>query len=136
MFADFNIEKFPIIKVKFSKHINEKEFNEFLSKWLILYQNEKKFTFIFDTRYMGFVNPKYIIKIASFIKELKKLPIQYLEKSFIIMNNKTLEVLLKLVFSITSPTNAVYLVKDEEHCEKIQEDIKNNIKITCTHFLP
>lgn len=136
MFADFNIDKFPIIKVKFSKHINEKEFNEFLSKWLVLYQNEKKFTFIFDTRGMGFVHPKYIIKIASFIKELKKLPIQYLEKSFIIMNNKTLEVLLKLVFSITSPTNAVYLVKDEDHCEKIQEDIKNNIKITCTHFLP
>jgi len=136
MFADFNIDNFPIIKVKFNKNINEKEFNEFLSKWLVLYQNEKKFTFIFDTREMGFVHPKYIIKIASFIKELKKLPIQYLEKSLIIMNNKTLEVLLKLVFSITKPSNAVYIVKCDEECDQIQEDIKNNIEITCTHFLP
>ena len=104
MFVEFDETKYPIVRVNFSGVIrNENDFNEFTNKWIELYSRKSKFTFIFDTRNMGMMGPKYCFKMATFIKNLKKRPVQYLEKSIIIVSNRYIRLLLWLIFSIQKP---------------------------------
>ena len=110
MFADFNYDKFPFVFVTFSESLNsEDEFDDFLKTWLILYHNAKDFIFIFDTRLMKNISPKYCIKIALFIKKLRQQPYHYLQKSLIIIDDNRIKKLLDIVFSLQSPVAPVYL---------------------------
>ena len=136
MFAEFNYEQFPIVNVKFNKIINNDDYNLFINKWLLLYQNKKNFTFIFDTTEMGLVNTKYAIKIASFIKDLKKLPIQYLQRSLIIINNKSTELLLKVIFSIQKPISKVYLIRNKDQVTDVYNKSINNEMVNCPYYFP
>ena len=79
MFVTFDETEYPIVKVNFTGVVrSDSDFSQFTDKWLELYERNTKFTFIFDTRNMGLMGPKYCFKMASFIKELKKRQIQYL----------------------------------------------------------
>ena len=49
MFANYNYEKFPIVNVSLGSIDSDNDFKEFTDKWLELYDNKKKFSFIFDT---------------------------------------------------------------------------------------
>jgi hypothetical protein len=110
MFANYNYDNFPIIFVKFSESINsETEFDQFLNEWLILYHNKRDFSFIFDTRNMKNINIKYAIKMTLFIKNLRKEPYHYLQKSLILVNDKHIKRLLDFVFTLQSPVAPVYL---------------------------
>ena len=110
MFADFNYDKLPFIFVIFSESLNsEEEFDDFLKTWLLLYHNQVDFIFIFDTRLMKNISPKYCIKIALFIKKLRKQPYHYLQKSLIILDDNRIKKLLDMVFSLQSPVAPVYL---------------------------
>jgi hypothetical protein len=110
MFAQYNYDNFPIIFVEFSENINsETEFDQFLNEWLILYHNRRDFSFIFDTRNMKNISPKYAIKMTLFIKSLRKQPYHYLQKSLILVNNKHIKRLLDFVFTLQSPVAPVYL---------------------------
>ena len=110
MFAQYNYDNFPIIFVEFSENINsETEFDQFLNEWLILYHNGRDFSFIFDTRNMKNISPKYAIKMTLFIKSLRKQPYHYLQKSLILVNNKHIKRLLDFVFTLQSPVAPVYL---------------------------
>jgi hypothetical protein len=110
MFAHYNYEKFPIVFVTFSESINsETEFDQFLNEWLILYHNRQDFSFIFDTRNMKNISPKYAIKMTLFIKNLRKQPYHYLQKSLILVNDKHIKRLLDFVFTLQSPVAPVYL---------------------------
>lgn len=110
MFAHYNYEKFPIVFVTFSESINsETEFDQFLNEWLILYHNRQDFSFIFDTRNMKNISPKYAIKMTLFIKSLRKQPYHYLQKSLILVNDKHIKRLLDFVFTLQSPVAPVYL---------------------------
>ena len=110
MFAQYNYDNFPIIFVEFSENINsETEFDQFLNEWLILYHNRRDFSFIFDTRNMKNISPKYAIKMTLFIKSLRKQPCHYLQKSLILVNNKHIKRLLDFVFTLQSPVAPVYL---------------------------
>ena len=98
MFVTFDETDYPIVKVNFTGVVrNDDDFSKFTNKWLELYERNQKFTFIFDTRNMGLMGPKYCFKMASFIKELKKQQIQYLEKSIIIVSNRYIRFLLWLI---------------------------------------
>ena len=136
MFAKFNYDEFPIVNVKFKKINNNDDYKAFINKWLLLYQNKKNYSFVFDTTEMGLVNPKYAIKIASFIKDLKKLPIQYLQQSLIIINNKSTELLLKLIFSIQKPISKVYLIRNKEEVKDVYNKSINNEPVNCPYYLP
>jgi len=110
MFAEYNYDNFPNIFVEFSESINsETEFDQFLNEWLILYHNRQDFSFIFDTRNMKNINIKYAIKMTLFIKNLRKEPYHYLQKSLILVNDKNIKRLLDFVFTLQSPVAPVYL---------------------------
>ena len=110
MFANYNYDNFPVIFVEFSESItSENEFDQFLNEWLILYHNRRDFSFIFDTRNMKNISPKYAIKMTLFIKSLRKQPYHYLQKSLILVNDKHIKRLLDFVFTLQSPVAPVYL---------------------------
>ena len=121
MFAEYNYDNFPVIFVSFSESINsEIEFDQFLNEWLILYHNRKDFSYIFDTRNMKNISPKYAIKMTLFIKNLRKEPYHYLQKSLILVNDKHIKRLLDFVFTLQSPVAPVYLWQIDS--ENINED--------------
>tara|TARA_B100000161_G_C33529041_1_gene405035 strand:+ start:57 stop:521 length:465 start_codon:yes stop_codon:yes gene_type:complete len=110
MFAQYNYDNFPVVFVTFSESINsETEFDQFLNEWLILYHNRQDFSYIFDTRNMKNISPKYAIKMTLFIKNLRKEPYHYLQKSLILVNDKNIKRLLDFVFTLQSPVAPVYL---------------------------
>lgn len=110
MFAKYNYDNFPVVFVTFSESINsETEFDQFLNEWLILYHNRQDFSYIFDTRNMKNISIKYAIKMTLFIKNLRKEPYHYLQKSLILVNDKHIKRLLDFVFTLQSPVAPVYL---------------------------
>ena len=110
MFAVFNYDKLPFVLVNFNESINnDEEFDDFLKTWLLLYHNSNDFYFIFDTRRMGIISPVYCIKMALFIKKLRKQPYHYLQKSLIIVNDNRIKNLLDIIFTLQSPVAPVYL---------------------------
>ena len=128
MFAEYNYEKYNreedrIVTVKFNETIeSEEEFDSFLQAWLILYYNRKDYQFIFDTREMGVISLKYSIKMALFIKNLRKERYHYLQSSLILVNNEKIKKLLDFIFMMQSPVAPVYLwMTDEKDEDKIEK---------------
>ena len=136
MFANFDYSSFPLVKVNFTKLLKSEEFDKFLNEWLRIYDRKEYFSFIFNTEEMNFINPKYAIKIASFIKMLKTLPKQYLLFSILIMNNKILETLLKTVLSVQKPSAPLYITKTMTQSLETYSKIIHNKKVDCPYFLP
>lgn len=115
MFAIFNYDEFPIVKVTLNNNIENKEdFENFLNEWLRLYDDEEYFSFEFDTKNVGFINPKYSILMSLFIRELKNRDIQYLTSSRIYVYNKFTKYLLDLIFFIQKPVATVYIHYNDE----------------------
>ena len=115
MFAVFDHDEFPIVKVTLNNNIeNREDFENFLNEWLRLYDNNEYFSFEFDTRNVGFINPKYSVLMSLFIKELKKRDIQYLTSSRIYVYNKFTKYLLDLIFFIQKPVATVHIHYNEE----------------------
>ena len=138
MWAKYDYSKFPIVKVTFNEKINgEEEFNEFLKEWVLLYDNKKDFTFIFDSSNISKFNISYAFKMRKFIKKIKEFPHQYLKKSLIIVSNKYVKYLLSIVFSVQKPIATVYIYDkkpDEELnfnnlMKNIEENINDDFKI-------
>ena len=128
MFAHYNYDNFPVVFVSFSENINsETEFDQFLNEWLILYHNRKDFSYIFDTRNMKNISPKYAIKMTLFIKSLRKEPYHYLQKSLILVNDNTIKRLLDFVFTLQSPVAPVYLWLTEEDSKDILIETINHV---------
>ena len=114
MFAEYDYSNFPIVVVKFRGTIeNSSEFELFINQWKLLYEDQKEFEFLFDMKDMGLVNPLYSFKMASFISELKKEPIQYLKRSKIINVNSFTKYLLHLIFSVQSPVAPVEIYHND-----------------------
>jgi hypothetical protein len=104
MFAIYNYNNFPEVIVSFHGSINnEIDFLSFINSWKALYNDKRYFIFIFDMKEIGFVNPIYCFKMASFISGLKSEKPQYLLKSKIINVNKFMNILLRITFNIQSP---------------------------------
>ena len=111
MFATFDKNEFPIVKVTFSETIiNNADFENFLKEWLQLYDNREYFSFVFDTKNVGIINPKYSILMSLFIKELKNRDIQYLTSSNIYVYNNFVKHLLDLIFFIQKPVAPVHII--------------------------
>jgi hypothetical protein len=127
MWANYDTSNFPIVHVTFESKINEeKDFNDFLQNWIKLYERKENFTFIFDTRNVGFINISYCFKMKTFLGKIKKLPIQYLEKSIIILNNNYIKQLLNIVFKLQKPIATVYIYNSWDKKEKKDKEIDNN----------
>ena len=113
MFAKFIYTSFPIVIVKFSRDIeNTEDFDDFLKKWIELYENKKDFIFVFDATQVGYPSVKYCIRMSMFIKKLRKEKIHYLKNSIIIVKNNRVKNLLNFTFYLQPPVATVYLTKD------------------------
>ena len=111
MFANYNYENFPEVRVIFNGSINhEMDFTLFIEQWKKLYEDKLEFNFLFDMKNIGLVNPIYSYKMASFISELKKQPVQYLTRSKIINVNSIMKYLLSIVFNIQKPVAPVEVI--------------------------
>jgi len=132
MFVTFDEVEYPIVKVNFTGVVrSDNDFSQFTDKWLELYERNANFTFIFDTRNMGIMGPKYCFKMASFIKELKKRQIQYLEKSIIIVSNRYIRFLLWLIFKIQKPVAPVYItdIYQDIFIKMLNDNIQQGLNI-------
>ena len=110
MFCIYNYQDFPNVNVTFHGSIHsESDFALFTDQWKQLYEDKKEFTFIFDMKNIGLINPYWSYRVASFISELKKQPIQYLTESTIINVNTFTGYLLQIVFSVQSPVAPVII---------------------------
>ena len=127
MFVKFNYDNFPNIYVTLGKLNSNEEFNILTNEWLELYEQKIPFTFIFDSTNLEVYNLKYSFKMSEFIYKLKKKPIQYLQKSIIIVNNSFIQSLLDLIFFIQSPVAPVYIIKDINYVQKILDNSLNDI---------
>ena len=128
MFAEYNYDNFPNIFVTFSESINsEEEFDQFLTEWVTLYNNRRDFSYIFDTRNMKNIPFKYAIKMTLFIKNLRKKPYHYLQKSLILVNDNRIKRLLDFVFTLQSPVAPVYIwqINSGHNNENINNDESN-----------
>tara|TARA_B100002051_G_C16739583_1_gene643383 strand:+ start:1157 stop:1600 length:444 start_codon:yes stop_codon:yes gene_type:complete len=139
MFAVFNENNFPIINCVFSKTVeNNRDFSDFLQKWIEFYDNKKDFIFIFDTKNVEDVPLRYSFKMAIFIKELKKRPYHYLQKSIIIVNSKKVKYLLDFIFLMQSPVAPVYILYTDkvDNTQKINNILNGNIDENVTQINP
>jgi len=112
MFVKFNYDNFPKVTVVFGKLESDDDFNILINEWMRLYSEKKEFEFEFDTSNLEVYNIKYCFKMASFIHKLKKEPVQYLQRSTIIVKNSFIHRLLDLIFFIQSPVAPVEIIKD------------------------
>lgn len=110
MFCIYNYQDFPNVNVTFHGSIHsESDFALFTDQWKALYRDKRYFTFVFDMKDIGLINPYWSYRVASFISELKKEPIQYLTESTIINVNTFTGYLLQIVFSVQSPVAPVII---------------------------
>ena len=117
MWAKYDYSNLPVVIVKFESDIkSEEDINKFLDEWMLLYDNKKNFTFVLDTTNMGIIKLKYCNKIRKFVKSMKELNNQYLEKSLVIVSNKAVNHLINFIFKFQKPISNLYLynLKKEE----------------------
>ena len=135
MWAEYNHTNYPVVEVHMKGVIqNNDEFEAFLDGWNDLYDSRRDFVFIFDTREVGWVHPKYAFKMAKFIKDLKKRNYQYLKRSSIIVDSYWVKALLSLIFAIQSPVCPIDYHSDTStvSVEKLQE-IANKRSLSKQH---
>ena len=140
MFAEYDYSLYDtnsIVKIKLNKKIEDnKDFNDFLNKWLELYEREKDFIFIFDTSDVGFIPIKYSIQMSLFIKNLKKREYHYLQKSIIFVKSNIVKRMLDFIFMLQPPVAPVYIINNLDHIQYILEDNIDAIKKKIITIMP
>jgi hypothetical protein len=119
MFATYDLEKWPLVYVNMVGDIKTYvDYKQFTSTWMSLYDKLEPFTMLFDATKFGDVSVFYAIKMAMFIKKIKRKRPQYLQKSIIILESKWLKHLVGLMFFIETPAAPVYVYYTDEHGKK------------------
>ena len=135
MFAEFIESQFPIIKIKLNNSVeDDDDFNNFLNGWLKYYKQKKEVVFIFDTTNVGYIPIKYCFKMSTFIRELKQLDKQYLQRSFIVANSWIVKTLLRIIFTMQSPVAPVYIVKKQIIASLMNQDIIDTKSISLYNY--
>ena len=65
---------------------------------------------------------KYAIKMTLFIKNLRKQPYHYLQKSLILVDDKYIKRLLDFVFTLQSPVAPVYLWQIDSNDSELNKE--------------
>jgi len=116
MFADFNRDNFPIVKVSMNgKPESDEDFDNFLNEWTKLYEERNDFIFLFDTENVSNPDIKYSIRMSQYIKNLRKKDYQFLQKSIILINRNKVRWMLDFIFSIQPPVADVYLIDTNKY---------------------
>jgi hypothetical protein len=124
MWATYNYANFPTIYVTISGSIERtSDFTDFIEQWLTLFNSNKDYNLYFDTVNCGYINIKYAILMAHKIKQFKKKKYSNLQFSKILVANKSILILLRVIFFIESPLAPVEVY------------YKKNNNIVSEHFL-
>ena len=101
MFASYNLDNWPLVYIKLRGDIKSYvDYKQFTDTWLALYNRLEPFTMLFDACEFGDVSIFYAIKMAMFIKKIKRKRPQNLKKSVIMLQSKWLKHLVGLMFFI------------------------------------
>jgi hypothetical protein len=128
---------FPLVIVTLDGNISMEDIQKLMDECESLYLNKKDFYFIFNTLNLGKINFKNIFKIASFIKKMKLKSVQYLKRSIVIIDKTHIfqRNLIRLIFSIQSPSAPVFIAGNAEESLSIHTLLLNNKElpkhITC-----
>tara|TARA_B110001450_G_C17504741_1_gene433875 strand:- start:1 stop:429 length:429 start_codon:yes stop_codon:yes gene_type:complete len=123
IFYHFDLTSLPIIKINLKGEITSKNIDDFLTKWLEIYDLHTKHTLIFDITKTHSQNVQCAIKLAKFIKKVKMEKPQLLQRSIIILNENTLlRYLFKIIFTITKPIAPVFFYWKKKHEKNINTD--------------
>jgi len=126
----FDYSNFPFVRITISEHIRDREdFDFVLEEWLRIYTREQNYYLIFDTTRVKSLPLRYIYDLAKFVKKLKKLEIQYLKSSILIMNSKFTRSLFQLLLKLQKPISEVHIISNDTECNNIIANIKNKTKI-------
>ncbi len=131
MWATFNDTEYPIVSVKLRGKIkNNTDFYNFTTTWESYNLRRIPYVFVFDAREVGFVNIKYAIMMAQFIKELKRKE-QFLQGSIIIVQSKYLRFLLSIIFKLQKPVADVYMTDlySNVFIQKLYNNINGNLNM-------
>lgn len=132
MWAEYNYTSYPVVEVNMKGVIeSDEDFDNFLDNWNKLYEKKRDYVFIFDTREVGWVSPRYAFRMASFISKLKRNNKQYLKQSSIIVDSIWIKSLLKLIFTIQSPVCPIIY-----HSSEKTIDIEEHLKIANKNYDP
>lgn len=102
----------PLVVFEFTREpIADADFDRFLSEWEALHAGPSPFALLFDTARMAIPHPKYCIKMAQFIKKIRRIEPQRLSRSVIVVQSQTIASLLELVFYLQPPVAPVYLTR-------------------------
>ena len=111
MFTKYDYSKYhtdSLVTVLFgTKPVDDEDFQDFLNKWLLLYDLKKDFTFIFNCENVNLVPIKYCIKMSLFIRSLKR-EYQYLKKSIIYIPNRTAKTIRFYFYDSTTSCTSIY----------------------------
>ena len=103
---------FPIIHITFGNTIKDDAvFEQIKNFWMKLYTHEKYFYMIFDTSNMNTLPISYIYKLSKLATQLKKLEIQYMKASILII-----KVICEVCITLLKLQNyiKVYIVKEHK----------------------
>ena len=124
--TQFDDSSFPIVRIKFGNTIKDEELDDFEKFWLKQYLKEQNFYFILDTSNLKKFPLTYVNKFSDFTKKIRKLEVQYLKTSVLLINNPFVRTIYKLYLKIQTPISKVYIVKNlEEMNKKTLELIKD-----------
>lgn len=124
MFAKYNLSKWPLVYIDMVGDIKTYvDYKQFTSTWMGLYDKLEPFTMLFDATNFGDVSVFYAIKMALFIKKIKRKRPQYLQKSIIMLESKWLKHLVGLMFFIETPAAPVYVYYTDEHGKKTLDEL-------------
>lgn len=110
MSATINLEKWPVVLVKFHQ-IKDPQNNMdiFLQKWDTLYMYKQNFDIIFDARDISSFSMKDIFKISQFMMRIRKYKPQYCKNTIMVVKKQYIKTLLDMVFSVQKPFTKYYL---------------------------
>jgi len=122
-FAVYDYSFLPVIHIYLSNIIeSDADFNNFISEWYLIYAKRQPFKYVFHAEKVGYVPIKYALQMAAFMKNLRQLSEQYLQKSIIIIDHNYAKYLLNLIFYLQPPVSDIYVTKDSSLIEELLEN--------------
>ena len=126
MFFKYNYDSFPIVNVKLFGYINnDDDFKKFMEEWLNIYNKKIDFEFVFDTKDLLGSNLKYTIYMALFIKKIKSLKYKYLKHSKILLYNKFIYYMAKIIFIYEKPIAPIEIILHNNNNNIINRELIN-----------
>jgi hypothetical protein len=130
IYTTLDDKEFPIVRITFGNTIkNNEEFEEIKKFWMKLYSRDKYFYMIFDTSNMNTLPISYIYKLSKLASQLKKLEIQYMKASILLIKSDFVRGLYSFYLKLQKPISKVYIVKENKDVSIILNKILRKEKV-------